>query len=193
MKNSLSCCEQWLSLIGEMDKPRILETGTKGWDGKPPVHRKELILRSNPEATWFGTDMEAGKDVDIVADLHSISDCVPRCTFDGIFCASVLEHVRQPWIVAEELGKITRLDGLLFLSTHYVFPFHGYPTDYFRFSREAIAELFCLKAGWQIIDSEYTCPCKIMPLTNAVHDISWNFEAEAWLNVDCLARRIPCD
>ena len=38
--------------------------------------------------------------------------------------------------------KALKVGGLIYIQTHQSFPLHGYPHDYFRFSREALASLF---------------------------------------------------
>ena len=185
-----TCIGQFWERLRAMSSPRVLECGTRGWNGRPPKHCKKHILETNPSAQWTGTDVEAGEDVDVVADLHSISNHFPPKHFDAIFCASVFEHLRRPWIAARDMVAILRPGGLLFLQSHQSFPLHGYPHDYFRFSREAIAELFCEELGWHVIASEYGFPCKIIPSSNDVKTLDWNFEAESYLNVEALIKRL---
>lgn len=182
------CVNQWFEAVAVMTAPRILECGTGAWDGREARHHKAEILAANPSALWIGTDAKAGDGVDIVADLHEIAAAVSD-PFDAVFCASVLEHVQRPWIVAEQLALITRPGGLLFVQTHQAFPLHGYPEDYWRFTKESLALLFGT-GGWRLLVSEYTCPARVIPIGNQASAMGWNFEAEAWLNVDCLSERV---
>jgi SAM-dependent methyltransferase len=168
--------------------PRVLEVGVKGWDGKPPKHNQLEIMGVG--AQWVGLDAESGVDVDVVCDLHELSKHVPHAGFDGIYCASVLEHLRRPWACAREMAHAVKPGGWAFIETHQSYPYHPYPKDYFRFSLEALGEVFAPDAGWRVIESEYLYPCKVVPVCNEVQAAGWNFVADAWLNVACIAERV---
>ncbi len=48
----------------------------------------------------------------------------------------------MPWIFAEHLSQLTRPGGRLYISVPWVWRYHAYPDDYFRFSWRGIMELF---------------------------------------------------
>jgi hypothetical protein len=50
--------------------------------------------------------------------------------------------VRRPWIFAEHITQLTRVGGNLYMSVPWVWRYHPYPDDYFRFSWRGIIELF---------------------------------------------------
>jgi SAM-dependent methyltransferase len=183
-----SIVEAWHSRLRSLPSPRVLEIGTKAWDGKPSRNNREPVLQANCEAHWDGLDTEAGDGVTIVGDLHNLPD---MAAYDLVLCLSVLEHVRRPWEAALELRKTLKPGGLLLLQSHHTFPYHPYPRDYFRFSREAICELFRLQDGWAVNRCEYSYPCRVVPLGNYFpHALNWNFEGQAWLNVEALIERV---
>lgn len=93
-------------------------------------------------ADAVGVDMQDGPGVDIVANLEDLEDAAGLGTFDHIECRSVLEHARRPWRVAENLEFIMRPGSTLDLSVPFVWRVHGYPSDYWRFTVEAVRELF---------------------------------------------------
>ncbi len=180
----------WLAQVSGMSKPKVLEIGTKQWGDTSHHHRRDILRIDG--ASWDGLDLEAGTDVTIISDLHTVADVVPPDTFDAVLCTSVLEHVRRPWVAAVQLASICKRGALLMLQTHQTFPYHPYPHDYYRFSREGLAEIFAPDHGWRIIESEYEYPCQVVPKQNVfTHARDWNFEAESWLNVSCIAERIP--
>ncbi len=183
----LAAVDRWYRQLGLLDKPRVLEIGTRGWGGESPRNSRLSMLRVNPGTQWVGLDVEGGEDVSVVADLHEVSQHFPAGHFDMVFCASVLEHLRRPWVAAAELAKVVRPGGLLLAQTHQSFPLHGYPQDYFRFSREGLGEIFSRAAGWNVLQSEYKFPAKVVPTENLGE--SWNFQAEAWLNTEALIER----
>jgi hypothetical protein len=139
----------------ELPAPSVLELGTlQSKPGRSTLHRDWV-----PHAAEFlGTDIEAGPDVDIVADLHRLTDVVGRERFDVILSASTFEHLKYPTLAAHELLKALKVGGLLFVQTHQSFPLHGYPSDYFRFSQDALASLFGTQMGFEVVATNYDFP-----------------------------------
>ncbi|HYP49253.1 MAG TPA: methyltransferase domain-containing protein, partial [Thermoleophilaceae bacterium] len=82
-------------------------------------------------------------------------------SFDVILTCSTFEHVKYPWIAAHELMKTLRVGGQLYLQTVHSFPLHGYPSDYYRFSREALASLFPAGMGFKVVATNYDFPIRM--------------------------------
>ncbi len=91
---------------------------------------------------YVGIDMQPGKNVDLVVDLTNGIGNLPASHFALGICCSVLEHVTRPWVFAEHLTSVIRPGGALYLSAPWVWRYHPYPDDYFRFSWRGIMELF---------------------------------------------------
>jgi hypothetical protein len=91
---------------------------------------------------YVGIDMEPGKNVDLVVDLAAGPGALRAGHFALGICCSVLEHVRRPWALAEHLTGVIRAGGALYMSVPWVWRYHAYPDDYFRFSWRGIMELF---------------------------------------------------
>jgi len=91
---------------------------------------------------YIGIDMEAGKNVDFVMDLTQNTGNLKGDYFSLCICCSVLEHVRKPWVMAENLTKLVRERGYLFMSVPWIWGYHPYPDDYYRFSWRGIIQLF---------------------------------------------------
>jgi hypothetical protein len=142
----------------ELPAPRVLELGTKqSQPGRSTMHRDWV-----PHASEFlGTDMEEGADVDVVADLHRLSEVVGRESFDVILTCSTFEHVKYPWLASHELMRTLKVGGQLYLQTVQSFPLHGYPSDYYRFSREALASLFPAEMGFRTVATNYDFPIRL--------------------------------
>ena len=91
---------------------------------------------------YIGADIADGEGVDVVIDLcEGIGDIEPE-SIDLIVCCSVLEHVKKPWRMAENIDRLTRSGGKIYISVPWVWRYHPYPDDYFRFSWRGIEELF---------------------------------------------------
>lgn len=91
---------------------------------------------------YVGVDLSAGKNVDRVVDLASGIGDLPEAHFALAICCSVLEHVRRPWDMAENLTRLIRPGGAIYIAVPWVWRYHPYPDDYFRFSWRGVAELF---------------------------------------------------
>jgi len=101
--------------------------------------------------------MEKGKGVDVVLDLAEdisrINEKLNAERFGTIFCLSVLEHCESPFSVAENLTALLKPNGKICISVPFALGFHGYPSDYWRFTHEGIKKLF----PELYFDPELTC------------------------------------
>ncbi len=170
----------WVSAIATYNKPTVLLTGAKRWEGSPPPSHEQYA----PHATWIGTDIEAGEGVHIVGDLQSL-DRTTDDKFDAIFSPATLEHIERPWTAMFAMTNMLRRGGLLYLHTHQTFPLHGYPNDFYRFSTEALKTL-AHDAGLSVVSAAYDGPCKIRPDEKVA---VWNDAAECYLNVTMVAEK----
>lgn len=63
-----------------------------------------------PDASWFGVDLQAGPDVDLVADARN----APLGTgFDLCVCAEVAEHCREPMLLIDAAYRVLKPGGVL--------------------------------------------------------------------------------
>jgi SAM-dependent methyltransferase len=150
--------QRFIARCAELSAPSVLELGTlRSRPGRSTMHRDWV-----PHAGEFlGTDIEAGPDVDMVADLHRLTQVTGSDRFDVILSCSTFEHLKYPTVAAHELMKALKLGGLIFIQTHQSFPLHGYPNDYFRFSQDALASLFGSRMGVEVIATDYDFPARV--------------------------------
>jgi hypothetical protein len=114
----------------------ILEVGSKDY-GSTATFRHIF-----PNCPYVGVDIEEGKGVDAVVDLSAGIGALRADHFALVVCCSVLEHVAKPWLMAANITKVTAPKGKLFVSVPWVWRYHPYPDDYFRFSYRGIISLF---------------------------------------------------
>jgi SAM-dependent methyltransferase len=150
--------QRFVARCAELPSPSVLELGTlQSVPGRSTLHRDWV-----PHAGEFlGTDIQDGPDVDIVADLHKLTEVTGSERFDVIISASTFEHLKYPTLAAHELMKALKVGGLLYVQTHQSFPLHGYPNDYFRFSQDALAGLFGTRMGFEVVATNYDFPVRL--------------------------------
>jgi len=90
-------------------------------------------------------DSREGDGIDIKADILSDSD-LPRIRAlhpKSILCCNILEHVRDPAVLARRCVEIVGPGGFIFVTAPFSYPHHRDPIDtMFRPSPEALAALF---------------------------------------------------
>lgn len=115
-------------------------------------------------ARYVGIDMEDGRNVDLIVDLTQGHEGLATDEFALGICCSVLEHVRRPWIFAEELSDVISPGGSLYMSVPWVWRYHPYPDDYFRFSWRGVMELFP-RFEWRHICYSTNVPGEFIDIT----------------------------
>ncbi len=104
-------------------------------------------LRISPRV--LNVDLHPFKTVDLIADITTLpfrSESV-----DGVICKAALEHVRHPEQVIEEIRRILRPGGLVFIVVPFIVGFHAAPSDYHRWTLAGVEE--CLMSGFRKIKS----------------------------------------
>lgn len=108
----------------------VLEVGSLNVNGsiKPLI---KLFTSS-----YIGVDMKAGIGVDQVVDVLDIVKVFGSEKFDCVVCLETMEHVRFWREALHNLKAVLKPGGLLFFSAPgYGFTYHGYPDDFWRFSK----------------------------------------------------------
>jgi len=155
--------------------PKVLEIGTLQWVNNVSTHHGAWL----PEGSiHVKSDISPGRDVDIVSDVHDLKE-FEDSSFDAFMAMSVWEHLRKPWIAADAAWRVLKPGGILFVATHFVFPVHGYPSDYTRWTDKGLEELFD-SPKWHSQKSALSFPCKIIPPKEVK---VWSSTAHAYLNV----------
>ena len=119
-------------------RAQVLDTKRKGW-------RQRLEGKG-----FIGADLEAGDNVDAVFDLcgrletiqEALAPALAGRPLRGMVCAHLLEHLRKPWVAAENIAALLAPGGTVFIQVPWVQAFHGFPDDYWRMSLSGIAALF---------------------------------------------------
>lgn len=93
--------------------------------------------------TVVHVDQKAAPGVDIVVDIERLVPETLGRKFDAILCASLLEHVQQPALVARTLTACVKPGGWLLITVPQRYPWHPDPIDTgFRPGTRQLAALF---------------------------------------------------
>ena len=99
-----------------------------------------------PGKTYVGVDLSDGTGVDQMLDLTKPFDEIDQALqgqrFGTIFSLSVMEHCDNPFIMADNMTRLLKPGGQIVLSVPFAWKFHGYPSDYWRFTKEGVKKLF---------------------------------------------------
>ncbi len=94
----------------------------------------------------------AATELDVV--IGDITSCpeIESATYDVVVSVDVFEHVRRPWLAADEITRILRPGGLSYTSTLFSWRYHPVPVDYWRFTPECLEFLF---GELEMIEAEF--------------------------------------
>lgn len=171
--------QQFIREVDRFTAPEVLEIGTKRADETKSSHHQEWVPKA---ASFEMMDMQEGLDVTTVGDIEYAP--FEDQEFDVEIACAVFEHIKHPWIAAQEMIRILRPGGLIFVQTHQTFPIHGYPSDYWRFTDDCLRMLF-EEAGGIVIKTDYEFRCRIQQTEVK----NWDFNVPSWLNVVALVTR----
>lgn len=110
----------------------VLEVGSRNINGSP---------RQFFYGDYIGVDMVDGPGVDVI----SRADRLPYGdrTFDVVVSTETLEHDPYFWLSISEMARVLAPGGLLLVTARGIgYPHHEFPSDYWRFTVDALAHLF---------------------------------------------------
>ncbi len=64
---------------------------------------------------------------------------------DAVVCESLLEHVPKPKVIVDEMFRVLKKGGQMYIVIPFVYPFHACPNDFYRWSKTGLNEM--LKEG----------------------------------------------
>lgn len=63
-------------------------------------------------------------------------------SFDVVLSIAVLEHVKNPWIHANEMIRVLKPGGIVYADVPFLQPYHGYPHHYYNMTSAGLKNLF---------------------------------------------------
>ena len=117
-------------------------------------HRPNRI-RFDAKFRYFSLDLEKG---DIIGDICSASFLAEHGAlaghFDVIYSNNVFEHLRRPWVAAQNIVAMLKPGGIAVTIAPFAVRYHEVPADYFRYTHTGLASLF-EDAGARTVISGY--------------------------------------
>jgi len=113
--------------VAERHGVRIIDIGAQDVNGS-----LRSVCPAGEGIQYVGVDFVKGKGVDVVlTDPYALP--FEDESADVVVCSSCLEHSEMFWLVFNEILRILRPDGLLYLNVPSNGMFHRYPVDCWRF------------------------------------------------------------
>jgi len=142
---------QRLKELCDREGAEVLEVGSRVVTG---ANFRSMFEKAN----YTGFDLYEGENVDVSGDAHKLSSYFQDRKFDLIFSSAVFEHLAMPWIVANEMIKLLKPGGYIFVETHYSYSSHERPWHFFQFSEQALKVLFSEEHGIECIEAGVSNP-----------------------------------
>lgn len=121
-------------------------------------------IADRPDLVTITFDIYASALTDFVADAHSIP--LPDESVDCVVIQAVLEHVLNPWQVADELFRVVRPGGIVYAETPFMQQVHEGAYDFTRFTESGHRWLF---RKFEMIDSgSIGGPILVLAWTSAI-------------------------
>lgn len=133
MSNTRRQLERWLKTLDI--KGNVLDVGglTFPVKGRTRTWDVDYYVIADIKKTYKGRTTDRVWDFNIPIEFGG--------NFANVFCLEMMEYVYNPMVVINNLNKLLKIGGRLFISTHFLFPHHSGGGDYLRFTRDGISKL----------------------------------------------------
>lgn len=102
-----------------------------------------------PNATYHRADFVTVEGLDFLTDADGRLPDVGIEQYDLVLSTQVLEHVATPQAYLQEALRVLKPGGRILLTTHGVFPDHGCPYDFWRWTTDGL-KLELTRAGFEV-------------------------------------------
>jgi len=122
---------------------KVLEVGSRNINGSI----RPLIESYNP-ASYLGVDIEPGEGVDEIVSVYKLWETYSNGSFDVVVCCETLEHLEDWKVALVNMWAVLKPLGLFILSVpDETTKYHGYPNDFWRFTKEDFKIIFGATMG----------------------------------------------
>ncbi len=128
--------------LPKFENKRILDVGCS--------NNKRLNFYKN----YVSMDIDPDTNPDFLGDITLKTEFESNY-FDVVLCLSLLEHVKNPYKALNEINRILKPSGKIYITVPFINGRHG-STDYFRFTIEGLKEVL-KETNFKVIKVEKRC------------------------------------
>lgn len=121
----------------EVEGKGILEVGSFDVNGS----LKSSILLLGP-SRYIGVDIVEGPGVDIICRCEDLVEKFGLNSFDFVVSTCTLEHIEDWRSSISNIKRVCKPEGKILIIVPSVWPIHDYPSDYWRFGKEDLGNIF---------------------------------------------------
>jgi len=133
-------CFKWLArniTEEEVRGKKIIEAGSYDVNGS-----LRYVLQLLKPAEYVGADIRPGPGVDIICPSENLANKFGRESFDIVISTNTLEHIRKWKDAVSNIKNICKRDGIILIIVPSRWPFHEYPSDFWRYGMEDMRRIF---------------------------------------------------
>lgn len=146
----------------------------------PPANRA-LVRDEAGVGNYVGVDFDLKNQPDMVADIARMPFASNSLAL--VRASSVFEHTYNYNEILQDIYRVLRPGGSLFIETPFFLEFHGYPSDYFRYTHIAWQRILH-DIGFRVIDCDADCGRGFfLTLTKALELGSFAFTGAQWVGL----------
>jgi SAM-dependent methyltransferase len=136
------CYEEYLAIHA---RGRLIDLGC----GKVPLYASYKDYVSEVVCVDWGNTPHRTNHLDLECDL---TKPLPFCDgeFDTVILSDVLEHLPQPALLCNEIGRLLATQGKVLASVPFYYWLHEAPYDFFRYTEYAL-QWFMEHAGLRVV------------------------------------------
>jgi SAM-dependent methyltransferase len=133
-------CFKWLAgniTEEEVKGKKVIEVGSRDINGS-----LRYVLELLKPSEYVGVDIKEGPCVDVICRSENLVKRFGKESFDIVISTNTLEHIRDWKTAISNIKNICKTSGIILIIVPSSWPFHEYPHDFWRYSKEDIREIF---------------------------------------------------
>jgi len=116
--------------------------------GEKPFHKYLVDLVDEYIGVDHSNTVHSKQNIDVFAEVYNLP--FAKNSFDIAILTQVIEHLENPSEALNEINRILKPEGLLFISWPFLYPIHEAPRDFYRYTKYGMKHLV-LGSGFEIV------------------------------------------